>query len=86
MTLVSTSLTVWTSEHDVPDRFVWKGTRYRVTDTPTPLDFEIELLTHIAAIPNGWRLQGTDEDGESVVFDLVQFGADPEWHVMHTYR
>jgi hypothetical protein len=84
--MVSASLTLWTSERGVPERLVWEGRRYRVTDTPTPLDFEIGLVTHIPAIPTGWRLQGTDEVGDSLVFDIGCFVEDRGWRVLHIYR
>ncbi|HEX3678537.1 MAG TPA: hypothetical protein VHU90_02350 [Galbitalea sp.] len=86
MTLLDKVVTVWTSEQGVPERFVWEGERFRVTDTPTPLEFEIGLITHVSAIPVGWRLQGTDEHGESLMFDIGQLAASREWHVIRTYR
>jgi hypothetical protein len=86
MTIVGTSLTLWTSERGVPERLVWEGKRYWVTDTPTPLEFDLGLVTHIANIPTGWRLQGTDEVGDSVMFDIGCFAEDRGWHVLHTYR
>jgi hypothetical protein len=86
MTLLDKAVTVWTSEHGVPERFVWEGERFRVTDTPTPLEFEIGLITHVSVVPIGWRLQGTDEHGESLMFDIGQFAAGREWHVIRTYR
>ena len=86
MTLVGTSITLWASERGVPERFVWEGKRFRVTDTPTPLEFEMGLLTHFTVVPMGWRMQGTDERGESLMFDIGQFTADRGWHVLRTYR
>jgi hypothetical protein len=86
MTLVGTTLTLWIDDSGAPERFVWEGRRFRVTDTPTPLDFEIGLLTHLAGAPNGWRLQGTDDNGESLMFDIAQLAAGREWHVTRTYR
>ena len=85
MTLVSTTITVWTDVNGIPQRFVWEGARYRVTDTPTPLVFEPWQVTHPAAMPNGWRLQGTNGSGESLIFDLVERTAGSEWHALHTY-
>jgi hypothetical protein len=85
MTMLGTSLTLWMSERDVPERFVCDGKRYRVTDTPTPLEFEIGLLTHVTVIPVGWRLQGTDETGDSLMFDIGRFSAGLDWHVIRTY-
>jgi hypothetical protein len=86
MTLVGTSLTLWTGEHGVPERFVWEGKRYRVTDTPTPLEFEVGLITHPAGLPAGWRCQGTDESGDCLIFDIARYSDAHEWHVVHTYR
>ena len=86
MTLVSTPIVLWTGERGIPERFVWEGRRFRVTDTPTPLEFEIGLLTHFTVVPMGWRMQGTDEGGETLVFDIGQFAADRDWHVIRTYR
>ena len=86
MTLVGTSITLWTSERGIPERFVWEGKRFRVTDTPTPLDFEIGLLTHFTVIPVGWRIQGTDESGDCLMFDIGRFAVDRDWHVLRTYR
>ncbi|MFF1540675.1 hypothetical protein ACFVWL_11395 [Microbacterium sp. NPDC058269] len=31
----------------------------------------------------GWRFQGTDEDGQSLVFDV--FRAEDGWHVHRSY-
>jgi hypothetical protein len=86
MTLLDKAVTVWTSAQGVPERFVWEGERFQVTDTPTPLEFEIGLITHVTAIPVGWRLQGTDEHGDSLMFDIGQFAGGREWHVIRTYR
>jgi hypothetical protein len=86
MTAVGQSVIVWTGKHGVPERFVWEGKRFRVSDTPTPLDFEIGLLTHMPSVPTGWRLQGTDESGDSLVFDIGRFADDRDWRILHTYR
>jgi hypothetical protein len=86
MTLVGTSLTLWTGAQGVPERFVWEGRRYRVTDTPTPLEFELSVITHPVVIPTGWRCQGTDESGDSLIFDIARYSSADEWHVIRTYR
>lgn len=52
---------------------VWAGRRWRVTDLPTPL-----------WQPDGWRFQGTSEDGQSLVFDVVD--AEDGWHVHRSYE
>ena len=86
MTLVGTSVVLWTGGQGLPERFVWEGKRYRVTDTPTELEFPLGLITHPAGIPTGWRCQGTDESGDSLIFDIARFSDAHEWHVVHTYR
>jgi hypothetical protein len=86
MTLVGTSLVLWRSLDGTPERFVVDGRRYRVTDNPTPLEFDTALITHLDAVPTGWRLQGTDEAGESLMFDIGRFGDDHDWQVLRTYR
>lgn len=86
MMLVSATLTLWTSDAGVPERFVWEGRRFRVTDTPTPLEFELGLFTHLEGLPIGWRVQGTEEDGDSLMFDIAQFATGSAWHVIRTYR
>ncbi len=63
---------VWTDARGIPERLVWQGHRYRVTDTPTLLevDFDYAAMTHPPAVPPGWRFQATDEDGTARVFDV----------------
>jgi len=56
-------------EGELPERFVCGSTRYRVTDTPTRLEDELAALTHPLPIA-GWRFQGTDDDGQSHMFDV----------------
>ena len=86
MTLVAGAITVWVNPLGIQERFVWEGTRYRVTDAPTPLEFNIDAVTHIPVIPQGWRFQGTPDDGESLIFDVAFFDDHREWRVIHTYR
>ena len=45
MAIVEGTVTVWTDASGAPERFVWEGTRYRVSDTPTPLDLDHPALT-----------------------------------------
>ncbi len=68
-------VTLWIDEHGVPRRMFWAGRRYQVTDTPTRLGAAPELLlgpefTHPPSPLNGWRFQGTSDDGDSRVFDV----------------
>jgi hypothetical protein len=86
MTLVDGAMTVLTNSLGVPERFVWHGTRYKVTDTPTPLDFNVDAVTHLPFTPTGWRFQGTDEERKSLIFDVVSLDQGQEWRVVHTYR
>ncbi len=84
MDLVSTALTLWVGEDGGPERIVFDGRRYRVTDSPTRLELDMAWVTHLPQIPLAWRFQGTDEDGDSVMFDIVQHGE--EWRVLRTYK
>lgn len=72
-------------EGDIPARMVYAGRRWRVSDTPT------RLRESIWSSPGqgspglyGWRFQGTDDSGDSVVFDVYR--AEDGWHVHHAYR
>ena len=83
MTLIdATRLTIW-FEGGVPYGLVWEGRHYRVTDTPTHLKDEITGLTHPLDLV-GWRLQGTDDDDRSRMFDIRQIGG--EWIVVRVYE
>lgn len=81
------SVTVW-SERGVPVRFVWRGSRFRVTDTPTPLrgspDYLAEGITHPPEPIIGWRFQGTGTDGVSRIFDVRRLGR-AEWELVRVY-
>lgn len=76
--------TLWMVD-DIPARMIYAGRRWRVTDTPTrlrhsswtvPLDEPRHGLY-------GWRFQGTDDDGVSLVFDVYK--AEDGWHVHRCY-
>lgn len=87
MTLVAGAITVWVDLDGVPEGLLWEGLHYRVTDTPTPLDFDLNAVTHLPVLPAGWRFQGTDDGGDSLIFDVVSFDGDGrEWRVLHTYQ
>ncbi|MCI0156810.1 hypothetical protein KNO15_08885 [Leifsonia shinshuensis] len=67
-------VSVWT-ENGRPIRLVWRGNRYLVTDTPTPLheSFDHDASTHPAQRIVGWRFQGRSlDDGATRVFDAHQ--------------
>lgn len=75
--------TLWMAD-DVPARMVYDGKRWRVTDTPTRIrrEFWASPTTTDTSL-SGWRFQGTDESGHSLVFDLFKDGEG--WHVDRTY-
>ncbi len=77
---------VWT-ERGVPVRLVWRGIRFRVSDTPTPLRGATlhPALTHPLESLVGWRFQGTADSGESFVFD-VHGSADAGWQLVARYE
>lgn len=75
--------TIWMVD-DIPARMMYAGRRWRVSDTPT------RLRDSIWSAPQeghhglyGWRFQGTDDDGYSMVFDV--FRAEDGWHVHRSY-
>ncbi|AKV85271.1 hypothetical protein AKG07_02065 [Microbacterium sp. CGR1] len=75
--------TIWMVD-DIPSRMVFAGRRWKVSDTPTRLRDSIW-----SAAPEserglyGWRFQGTDDEGHSLVFDV--FRGEDGWHVHHSY-
>lgn len=85
MTQTTDIVSVWT-DNGRPTRIVWRGTRYVVTDHPTPLlkDSWHDARTHPAAKVFGWRFQGCSTDGDVRMFD-VQQGADGRWEILRTY-
>ena len=75
--------TIWMVD-DIPSRMVFGGHRWRVSDTPTRLRDSIwstRQESHRGLY--GWRFQGTNEDGHSMVFDV--FRAEDGWHVHRSY-
>ncbi|MGV8970672.1 MAG: hypothetical protein ACOH1J_09505 [Microbacteriaceae bacterium] len=80
------TVTVWIDK-GIPVRLVWRGVRYLVTDTPTPLRarFGHEGITHPLEPMIGWRFQGTNDDDESFVFDVHGSGRQ-EWRLVAVYR
>ncbi|QDE34853.1 hypothetical protein FIV50_08630 [Microbacterium foliorum] len=75
--------TIW-MVHDIPARMVFAGRRWKVSDTPTRLRDSIWSASqsrHRGLY--GWRLQATDDEGCSFVFDV--FKAEDGWHVHRSY-
>lgn len=79
------SVCVWTEER-APVRLVWRGQRFTVTDTPTPLRSHLSApeLTHPLEPQWGWRFQGTNDRSESFVFD-VRIGGGQTWELVAIY-
>lgn len=85
MTLVGADVAVWTEESGRPERLVWNGQRYRVSDTPTPLEADTGFVTHLPAVAPTWRFQGTSETGETLVFDVGFDLSQHRWCLLSTY-
>ncbi|QNE35869.1 hypothetical protein [Leifsonia shinshuensis] len=79
-------VSVWT-ENNRPTRLVWRGARYLVTDTPTPINepFDDVAPTHAAHRIVGWRFQGRSvNDGDTKVFDVLQLEGT-RWQLTGVY-
>ncbi len=85
MRTLAETVCVWT-EGRVPVRLVWRGQRFTVTDTPTPLGDTVAApgMTHPLQVLWGWRFQGTNDRGESFVFD-VRHATDQAWELVAVY-
>jgi hypothetical protein len=84
--MLARSATVRLDDSGIPERFEWDGISYRVTDTPTPLNFDFNFVTHVPTLPTGWRFQGTNDAMISLVFDVASFDQGNTWRVLHTYQ
>lgn len=81
---VAPTATLW-MVNDIPTRMIYAGRRWRVTDTPTRLrhsSWTVPLEDAHRGL-YGWRFQGTDEDGLSLVFDVYK--GEDGWHVHRSY-
>lgn len=80
---------VWLDSFDRPARLVYRGSRYRVIDWPTPLARQSEWPSGIGYPPTdvllapGWRVTGRSEGNETLVFDVRL--APAGWVVEATY-
>jgi hypothetical protein len=83
--LMEGAVAIWTGDDGIPERIIWAGVRYRITDTPTPLEADYAAITHPVTEPIGWRFQGTTESGKSRMFDVLFSEASKEWLLLHTY-
>lgn len=86
MQTLAEPVVVWMSANG-PARVVWRGVRYRVTDRPTPLRERVAApgMTHPVEPQVGWRFQGTDDHGQSYVFDVRRDG-DQSWELTAVYE
>jgi len=75
-------LTIWMTD-DTPSRMFYAGRRWRVTDTPTRLRDSVWAASEGGRGFYGWRFQGTDDDGDSYVFDV--YPSATGWHIHHTW-
>lgn len=81
--IVEQPVTLW-MDNDVPARMVFAEKRWRVTDMPTRIRHSLWSAQLESPSPlYGWRFQGTDDAGDSYVFDV--FKGEDGWHVHHTY-
>lgn len=82
-TTVEHPVTLWLT-NDIPVPMVLGGRRWRGTDTPTRLGrsiWSVPAEQHHGSY--GWRFQGTDNDGVSLVFDVYE--GEDGWHVHMSY-
>lgn len=80
---VEHQMTLWMVD-DIPARMVYAGKRWRITDTPTRLRHSVWTAPRESSLGlYGWRFQGTDEDGLSLIFDVYK--AEDGWHVHRAY-
>lgn len=77
-------VTVWLDDAGTPTRLVWRGDRYQVTDRPTPREDLVMGLMHPPRV-DGWRFQGTRDDGQSLVFDVRLDRDRQEWELLAVY-
>ena len=86
MTLIGADVALWTAESGQPERLVWNGLRYRVSDTPTQLEADTSFVTHLPPMIPAWRFQGTTDMGESLIFDVGFDSSLQRWCLLNTYR
>lgn len=80
---VEHQMTLW-MVNDVPARMVYAGKRWLITDTPTRLRHSVWTAPAESSLGlYGWRFQGTDDNGLSLIFDVYK--AEDGWHVHKAY-
>ncbi|PZR03574.1 MAG: hypothetical protein DI536_35820 [Archangium gephyra] len=79
------TITLQLGESGAPTQMQWAGVEYRVTDTPTPLEDELLLVTHPPACRFGWRFQGQRRGGENFIFDVRYDRTLDGWILVHAY-
>ena len=75
---------VWLG-NGLPRLLVWNAVRYRISDTPTPLQEDVwhPSLTHGARRLVGWRFQATTANGVSRMFEVEH--TDGGWRLLRSY-
>ena len=93
MSVINETVAVWVTPEGSPVRLVWRARRFRVTDTPTPLtmtaampDEVLVFMTHPPKPVAGWRFQGTNDDGTSLVFDIQHDDGLGRWQLLRAYE
>lgn len=80
---VEHQMTLWMVD-DVPARMVYAGKLWLITDTPTRLRHSVWTAPRESSLGlYGWRFQGTDDNGLSLIFDVYK--AENGWHVHRAY-
>lgn len=86
MPILTESIALWLS-NGVPARMVWRGERWRVSDTPTRLALEPEFLppsiTHPPRLISAWRFQASSNSGETHMFEARAVGES--WGLSRVY-
>lgn len=87
-TVVDTEVTLWLVDN-VPVRMAWRGQRWRVIDTPTPILSEPPwlppMVSHDPERLPGWRFVAKTEGSEpSRVFDV--YASESGWRVRHVWE
>lgn len=84
MTIINEPVAVWTGDDGAPKRLVWHGRRYRVTDTARQIE-PYWGATHVPALAPVWRLQGTPDGAQSLVFDVRFDHSRNGWQLIRVF-
>lgn len=84
MSIINEPVVVWTADDGTPERLVWHGRRYRVTDTATRIEPYWGAM-HVPSMPPVWRFQGTLDDESSLVFDVRFDHSSGAWQLIRIF-